>query len=563
MAVLLVVGVDLTWFKSRIRPTDTPHKISALKNSVVKKTTAVCSLYDNGDVHLTTSDSFINLAGVVGDLAQTMPEEVRYARLLEAFRRSFPCDAIALLERDGEVLVPRAVQGLSRDTLGRRFVIRDHPRLAQILHHAEPIRFPADSALPDPYDGLVESPDERLHVHDCMGAALYIDGQPWGVVTLDALRPGTFNAIDPTAFRAFVALAAATVRAAGWIHRLEEQLERHHRIVESNLHEGAPDELIGESAVIQQLQREALAVAASDLPVLILGETGVGKELVARLIHRNSARAHEPMVHVNCAALPEAIAESELFGHVRGAFSGATDDRVGKFELAHEGTLFLDEVGELPLPVQAKLLRALQNGEIQRLGSDRHHQVNVRLIAATNRDLKQEVAAGRFRADLYHRLSVYPLVVPPLRERGEDVLLLAGYFLERNQRRLGLRGVRLSRSARRWLTEYTWPGNVRELEHTLSRAMIRARSTGASYGRVIELTASHLSSDQPVPPRERTSTTHQALDDRPLSELMERFRYDVIAARLRQYKGNRSAAARSLGMDRGNFHRLLKKLGLN
>jgi anaerobic nitric oxide reductase transcription regulator len=517
---------------------------------------------NNVDVGMTTSEAFTNLASVVADLSQAMTAEVRYARLLNAFRRSFPCDAIALLERDGDLLVPRAVEGLSRDTLGRRFVIHDHPRLAQLLHSAEPIRFPSDSPLPDPYDGLVDHADDHLHVHDCMGAALVINGRPWGVVTLDALVPDTFSAIEPTLFRAFVALAAATVRAAGWIHRLEEQLARHHRIQQSSLHEGAPDELIGDSAVMQQMQREALTVAASDLPVLILGETGVGKELVARLIHRHSARAPEPMVHVNCAALPEAIAESELFGHVRGAFSGATDDRVGKFELAHEGTLFLDEVGELSLPVQAKLLRALQNGEIQRIGSDRHHQVDVRLITATNRDLKQEVAAGRFRVDLYHRLSVYPLVVPPLRERGEDVLLLAGYFIERNQRRLGLRGARLSRGARRWLAEYSWPGNVRELEHALSRAMIRALSAAPSRDRVFELTAQHLGSEPQANTIVPAAVVHAETNDQPLDEAMERLQREIVAARLRQHGGNRSATARSLGIDRGNFHRLLKKLGL-
>ena len=493
-----------------------------------------------------------------------MPREVRYARLLDAFLRSFSCDAIALLERDGEQLVPRAVEGLSTDTLGRRFVIRDHPRLAQILHSTEPVRFPADSALPDPYDGLVEKAGEHLYVHDCMGASLYIDGQPWGVVTLDAMTPESFDAINPEVFRAFVAVAAATVRAADWIQRLEEQLERHHRIQRSGLHEGAADELIGQSLTMLRLEREAQTVAPSDLPVLILGETGVGKELVARRIHRHSARAQEPMVYVNCAALPESLAESELFGHTRGAFSGATDDRIGKFELAHEGTLFLDEVGELPLTVQAKLLRALQNGEIQRIGSDRHHRVDVRVIAATNRDLKHEVAVGRFRADLYHRMSVYPLMVPPLRERGEDVLMLAGYFIERNQRRLGLRGARLSRGARRWLTEYSWPGNVRELEHTLSRAMIRALSASPSRDRVIELTTQHLGTEaQPTPAEVVAATQVASGDSRPLNEIIEHCRREVIQARLLQHGGNRASAARSLGLDRGNFHRLLKKVGLH
>ncbi len=514
---------------------------------------------------MTTSNAFVNLAGVVADLSKAMARELRYTRLLDAFKRSFPCDAIALLERDGELLVPRAVEGLSRDTLGRRFVIRDHPRLAQIVHSAEPVRFPADSALPDPYDGLVdEADDHHLYVHDCMGASLYIDGQPWGVVTLDALTPQSFDAIDADIFRAFVAVAAATVRAADWIQRLEAQLERHHRIQQSNVQDGSGDELIGHSLTMLQLQRETQTVASSDLPVLILGETGVGKELIARMIHRHSARAQEPMVYINCAALPESIAESELFGHMRGAFSGATDDRMGKFELAHEGTLFLDEVGELPLTVQAKLLRALQNGEIQRVGSDRHHRVDVRVIAATNRDLKQEVATGRFRADLYHRLSVYPLIVPPLRERGEDVLLLAGYFIERNQRRLGLRGARLSRGARQWLASYAWPGNVRELEHTLSRAMIRALSVAPSRDRILELTTQHLGADGRTKPIETVLAVENVdCDARPLTEVMEYVRREVIQARLQQHDGNRAAAARSLGLDRGNFHRLLKKIGLN
>jgi anaerobic nitric oxide reductase transcription regulator len=317
---------------------------------------------------------------------------------------------------------------------------------------------------------------------------------------------------------------------------------------------------------MQQVEREAKTVAPSDLPVLILGETGVGKELIARLIHRQSTRAQEPMVHLNCAALPEALAESELFGHARGAFSGATDDRIGKFELAHEGTLFLDEVGELPLAVQAKLLRALQSGEIQRLGSDRVHRVNVRLVAATNRDLKEEVVAGRFRADLYHRLSVYPLWVPPLRERGEDVLLLAGYFLERSQRQLGLRGVRLARAARQWLTTYSWPGNVRELEHTLSRAIIKALSEGKSRNELLELTARHLDLDATAVGRPGTAQCPlpvNALDQaQTLQEALEQYRRDLIQERLRAANGNLSAAARSLGMDRGNFHRLLKKLAL-
>lgn len=511
---------------------------------------------------MTTARNFSRLAGIVTDLTRSMTADVRYQRLLDAFVASFPCDAIALLELDGGVLVPRAVRGFSPDTLGRRFVVTEHPRLAQVLHSRTAVRFPADSALPDPYDGLVDGPDGHLYVHDCMGVTLRIEDKPWGVLTLDTLQPGRFDVIDGEVFDAFVAVAAASVQAADWIVRLEQQLERHHRVNLSAIRDGTGDELIGESAGILQLQREAQTVAPSDLPVLILGETGVGKELVARMIHRYSNRAKEPMVQINCAALPESLAESELFGHVRGAFSGATDDRIGKFELAHEGTLLLDEVGELPLSVQAKLLRALQSGEIQRLGCDGGRRVDVRVVAATNRDLKEEVLAGRFRIDLYHRLSVYPLSVPPLRERGDDVMLLAGYFLERSRRRLGVRSVRLGGAAQRWLRRYSWPGNVRELEHALTRGIVRALSDGQGRGHVIELTPKHLGADD-FPQLERAPAERAVeLPATPLSmqEAIDDFRRELIEQRLEAYGGNYSAAARSLGMDRSNLHRLARRL---
>lgn len=512
----------------------------------------------------TSPQIIANLAGAVADLARTMAPEVRFERLLKTFRASFPCHAIALLQRDGDMLIPRAVLGLSPDTLGRRFAIRDHPRLEQILRSPDPVRFAANSPLPDPYDGLVEHADGHLYVHDCLGANLYIEGFSWGIVTLDALTPNAFDAIDWDHFRAFAGMAAAAVRAADWVQRLESRLQRHDQIQRAAHQRDAPDEVVGESAPIDRLRREIGLVAGSDLPVLILGETGVGKELVAHQIHRLSARSTEPMVYLNCAALPEALAESELFGHQRGAFSGAVEDRGGKFELAHEGSLFLDEIGELPLSIQAKLLRVLGNGEIQRVGSDRHHRVDVRLIAATNRDLEVEVRAGRFRADLYHRLNVYPLLVPPLRDRGDDVLLLTGYFLERARRKLGVRGVRLHAATRRWICEYPWPGNVRELEHSLSRGIIRALGDGQSRAAIVALSPHHLGVEVAV--RDRGSSAPEiGLGYAPrmtLAEATDSFRRELIARRLHDHRGNLAATARSLGLDRGNFHRLIKRLGV-
>ncbi len=318
---------------------------------------------------------------------------------------------------------------------------------------------------------------------------------------------------------------------------------------------------------MRQLKNELTMVAASDLSVLILGETGVGKELVASTLHEQSWRREQSLVHVNCAALPESIAESELFGHVKGAFSGAFDARRGKFELADGGTLFLDEVGELPLSIQAKLLRALQSGEIQRIGSDKHILVDTRIVAATNRDLRSEVANGRFRADLFHRLSVFPVSVPPLRERDSDILLLAGYLLEQNRARLGCRGLRISAEAQRGLMSYSWPGNVRELEHVLSRASLRAVAQQATRDRVITIDVDVLGLDLEMPPLPEPGSMPSirvppVAKGVGLREAVDVFQRHFIETALVENGGNWSATVRALELDRSNLHRLASRLGL-
>lgn len=234
------------------------------------------------------------------------------------------------------------------------------------------------------------------------------------------------------------------------------------------------DEIIGSSKAMCSLLRDVERVAATDASVLILGETGTGKELIARAIHNASRRRDKPLVKVNCAALPATLIESELFGHERGSFTGATAKRVGRFQLADGGTIFLDEVGELPLELQAKLLRVLQEGEFEPVGSSKTSRVDVRVIAATNRDLEKLVAAGQFREDLYYRLSVFPVTVPPLRERLEDIELLANAFLGRSLQKLGRAMEPLSKDAVARLNAYDWPGNVRELQNVIERAVIIA-----------------------------------------------------------------------------------------
>ncbi len=234
--------------------------------------------------------------------------------------------------------------------------------------------------------------------------------------------------------------------------------------------------MIGNCAAMQEIYRLARLVAPRDTTVLITGETGTGKELVARAIHQLSSRSAGPFVVVNCAAIPETLLEAELFGHVRGAFTGAVQSRLGRIHAAHGGTLFLDEAGELPLAMQAKLLRFLQCGEVQRLGSPDVFRVDVRVIAATNADLAELVARRQFRADLYWRLAVFPLPLPPLRDRREDIVPLAEAFLERLSSEAGLPPKRLSAGAQALLQRYSWPGNVRELQHAIERAFILAEN---------------------------------------------------------------------------------------
>jgi formate hydrogenlyase transcriptional activator len=235
------------------------------------------------------------------------------------------------------------------------------------------------------------------------------------------------------------------------------------------------DEILGQSSALNSVLDQVRLVALTDSTVLILGETGTGKELIARAIHSASARRERPLIKVNCAALPGGLIESELFGHEKGAFTGATDKRIGRFELANGGTIFLDEIGELPPEVQIKLLRVLQEREFERIGGSATIRVDIRVIAATNRDLNQAVAEGRFRRDLFYRLNVFPILMPPLRQRRDDIGLLAHYFVGRFASRIGRRIERIPAAALARLAAYSWPGNIRELENVIERAVILSR----------------------------------------------------------------------------------------
>ncbi len=505
---------------------------------------------------------------LLADLATELPHAVRLQRLVNAVRAHFGCGAVGLLKMEGDCLRPVAVEGLVLETLGRRFVVAQHPRLSAILASRAPVRFPPGSPLPDPYDGLLDNHQgEPLPVHDCMGISLFPDGKLWGALTLDAPSGDIFD----EAARNGLAQLALTVETAIRITRLEEENRSlrsgmdNHRLLAMDGNPADEPAIVGQSRPLLEALHELDVVAASELPVLLLGETGVGKELFARRLHRLSPRADKPLVQVNCAALPESLAESELFGHVKGAFSGATGERAGRIEAADGGTLFLDEVGELPPAVQAKLLRTLQNGEIQRLGADQPHKVDIRVIAATNRPLPERVRAGHFRADLYHRLSVYPVSIPPLRERGNDVLLLAGNFLEINRTRLGARSLRLSPHAETALCAYAWPGNVRELEHVISRAALRAIHRGEENHGIVTLDPEHFDLDlHSAEPLSASLSPEEApaVAGLPLKTALDAYQRQFIRRTLDNCGGNWAAAARALDIDASNLHKLSRRLGL-
>ena len=294
--------------------------------------------------------------------------------------------------------------------------------------------------------------------------------------------------------------------------------------------------------MLQQVER----VAVTDTTVLILGETGTGKELIARAIHHHSARKDRPLVKVNCAALPPTLIESELFGHEKGAFTGALTRKMGRFELADAGTIFLDEIGELPLDLQAKLLRVLQDGTFERLGSVQTTTVDVRVIAATNRHLVQQVAAGHFREDLYYRLNVFPVTLPPLRERREDIPLLVWYFIAKCQGKLGKPIERIPERAMATLVAYHWPGNIRELANVIERAIILSPGTTLV---VDEALGSSELADPSI------------LSTQPLEEVERVHILAVLDACQWRIKGEGQAAER-LGLHPSTLYSRMKKLGI-
>ncbi|AAS94455.1 sigma 54-interacting transcriptional regulator [Nitratidesulfovibrio vulgaris] len=383
---------------------------------------------------------------------------------------------ITLLDGETGQLVIAASHGLSREEQERGVYRLDEGVTGTIFSTGRP--YLVRDVRNDPLflDRTGARRVERGKV-SFLGVPILSKGRPVGVLNVDRLFGDAVSCAEDIEFLEVVAtLVAQFLSLNEQVAARERALRRENMQLRTRVLDSRGDFIVGRSGAMAEVQRYIQRVAGTRATVLLLGESGVGKTLIARLVHTLSEREHHPFIKVNCASIPESLLEAELFGHEKGAFTGAVSARMGRFEEAHEGTVFLDEIGELPPGIQAKLLRVLQEREFERLGSNRTRRVNVRIVAATNRDLAAQVDAGRFRQDLYYRLCVFPIRVPPLRERPEDITGLLNHFLAKVARDYG-RSLVLAPDALELLQRYAWPGNVREMENLIERMAILTDGT--------------------------------------------------------------------------------------
>ena len=491
-------------------------------------------------------------------LDPTAVEEV-VTRALTSLAHVVPYDLAALYELDGDDLVVRtAVGALVSDRIRRhRLSLSRLPMIRRALEQRRPLPVAEHDHRDggDPYDGVLDLPPG----HACMLVPLCAGDRPLGVITLDRMVCAGYepSAVELAGTYAHVVAMAMTIAdQAERLERYRRRLEEENRLLREEVRSGrraVQRVRSAQSPAMREIARLAEQVARTDTPVLVTGETGTGKEVLASAIHAWSPRADAPLVTLNCAAIPETLVESELFGYVRGAFSGAVADRPGRFLTAHGGTLFLDEIGDMPLGAQAKLLRVLQEGAFEPVGSDRTVRVDVRVVAATHVDLRAAVAERRFREDLYFRIAVFPLRVPPLRERPEDIAALARTLLDEFAERRGHGRWSLSPAVIDALVRRTWPGNVRELANVLERAVI-LRPSG-----VIELEHLELSTHEPPaacsppPAVESTIVSFEEHERRYLQRVLEHTRGKIYGA---------DGAAALLSLPPTTLQSKLRKLGL-
>ena len=502
---------------------------------------------------------------VINNLAQ----DALFASAYEAIRRvvSFDRAAFLLYQPDSRTLKLLSMTGADDSEffqLGKDYDLQETQIQAWVLDHQQPV------TRRDLQQQEQLSPGERRllaeGIHSYCVVPLVAMGASIGTFTVWSKTKNRYTQADAELLQEVatqVALAIANMKSYEEIAALKARLEKENVYLREEIRTVHNfEEIVGNSPALLELLGRVDQVAPTDSSVLIYGETGTGKELIARAIHNRSNRKDRPLVKVNCSAISAGLVESELFGHVKGAFTGAFERRIGRFELAHGGTIFLDEVGELPLETQVKLLRVLQEREFEPVGSNRSVQVDVRVIAATNRNLQESIINGSFRSDLYYRLNVFPLEVPPLRERRSDIAQLAMFFVTRYSRNLGKRIDGISAAAAETLNNYPWPGNVRELQNVIERALILAHGSILELGPdLIGLSSSDTLRDAPRKVAE-TMLPAEAVSSFQTLEEVERAHISAVLKQTRGVVEGANGAAKTLGMHPNTLRHRMEKLGI-
>jgi len=449
--------------------------------------------------------------------------------------------SLLLLDEKTKKLYYKVATGEKRDELAKFEVDLGAGIAGHVAESGEPVLIPDVNKDPRWCRDINESIGFETRSIACV--PMKVNGKVIGVVEIIDKEDGSpITDQDMATLTSFADLASMAVANAKRIERFKrENIDLREELA-------AKYQIIGESNSLKKVISDALKVANSKTSTLILGESGAGKELLARLIHRAGPRRSKPMIVINCAALPETLLEAELFGHEKGAFTGAVTKKIGKFELADGGTIFLDEIGEMSTGMQAKLLQVLQEGAFYRVGGNTPITVDVRVISATNRDIEKDVKEGRFREDLYYRLNVVQIRMPPLRERKEDIPILANYFLNLFKEEKGAKELKISEAALRKMMEYDWPGNVRELRNAIERAVVMGNDRQI------------LPEDLPISGQK---LTHQGMEvGLTLKEAIDRFKKEFILLNLKHTGGNRSKAAKIMGIQRTYLSRLISKYNL-
>jgi formate hydrogenlyase transcriptional activator len=491
------------------------------------------------------------LLGVNNAIISSLTQESLFRAVSAALRTVVPFDRALLYDAANDVLRTFALEG--RNLHGHAHAVdqevsREGTAVGWAVEHRQPrLRSNLEAEHRLPGDEILLAGGVRSYLI----VPLIVRGRAMGALLLASFTPHRYSLEDVPLLEEVanqIALAVENMRAYEEISRLRGQLEEENRYLQEeikSLHNF--EEIVGQSPAIKRVFKAIETVAPAGTTVLVLGETGTGKELVARALHNLSSRRGKALVKVNCAALPAGLIESELFGHEKGAFTGAIARKIGRFELAHGGTLFLDEIGDLPLELQPKLLRVVQEGEFERVGASHTTTVDVRVIAATNRDLETAVREGRFRSDLYYRLNVFPIRLPPLRERKEDIPLLVRYLALRYGTRLGKRIPEMSKETMEGLRAYTWPGNVRELENVIERAMLLSEGAELDLRGSLPTTGGRLGGREP--------------GIRTLDDIQREYILTALERTAWRVSGERGAAE-LLGMKPTTLEARMKKLGI-